>query len=136
MSGGPEHIVWARMIQRCTNRNCSDYPAYGGRGISCAREWLDFSAFIRDVGLRPTAKHSLHRLNNSLGYFPGNVVWASGIQQGRLKSNNRMITVGSQTKTLAEWVEQNKLTRAAVYHRISRGWTEERAVSVPMRWHR
>lgn len=31
------HASWHRLIQRTTNRNCPDYPDYGGRGITPSR---------------------------------------------------------------------------------------------------
>ena len=124
-----EYEAWARMIQRCRNPKCSDYPAYGGRGIQVCERWYEFAVFFQDMGQRPTLRHSLNRLDNDLGYSPGNVVWATAIEQGRNKRNNRMLTFRDQTKTVAEWVERLGISRAAITHRLDRGWTVERALS-------
>lgn len=89
MSLTPEYRAWADMIQRCVNPNTGNYRHYGARGISVHPEWVvSFSAFIADVGFRPGARMTIERVDNSAGYVPGNVVWASRSDQNR---NRRII---------------------------------------------
>ena len=38
-------------------------------------EWSNLDLFIEELGDRPTDKHRLHRIDPSLGYIRGNVVW-------------------------------------------------------------
>lgn len=66
------------MIDRCTRAKNRAYNRYGGRGITVCQEWRDsFEAFLRDVGPRPSASHSIDRINNEGNYEPGNVRWAT-----------------------------------------------------------
>lgn len=37
--------------------------------------WVDFFQYVADVGERPSKNHRLHKLDSSLGYVKGNVVW-------------------------------------------------------------
>src|SRR5688572_6630186 len=80
-----EYRAWSCMNTRCMNPNFKDYPRYGGRGITVCDEWLEsFQSFFRDVGPRPSSRHSLDRFPNPNGnYELGNVRWATHKQQCR-----------------------------------------------------
>lgn len=64
------------MLRRCTDPKCKDWKYYGARGIPVCRRWQRFSAFLTDMGPRPEGA-TLHRLDGSRGYTPGNCVWAT-----------------------------------------------------------
>jgi hypothetical protein len=84
LSKHPLYGTWAQMVTRCTNPAYSRFADYGGRGIRVCDEWLDVTAFIAwidaNLGPRP-AGMTLDRINNHGHYEPGNVRWATGIQQ-------------------------------------------------------
>ena len=84
-SGTPEHKSWKLMRSRCLNPRNQDWADYGGRGIAICERWSDFMCFYDDMGPRPSAKHSLDRIDNSRGYAPDNCRWATNKQQ----ANNR-----------------------------------------------
>lgn len=86
----PEYESWAGMNKRCHNPNNHAYANYGGRGIEVCPEWRDsFEAFLDHVGMKPSPKHSIDRINNDGNYEPGNVRWATAKQQ----ANNRRTNV-------------------------------------------
>lgn len=81
LTGTYFHLAWANMKQRCTNPNNKRFKNYGGRGIKICDRWLSLEAFAEDMGVRPTAKHSLDRIDVNGDYEPGNCRWATVIEQ-------------------------------------------------------
>lgn len=69
------------MHARCENAGNASYSDYGGRGIKVCDRWTSFRAFVSDMGPRPTARHSIDRVDNNGNYEPGNCRWATGSQQ-------------------------------------------------------
>lgn len=79
-----EYVIWTQMKQRCNNQNATGYKNYGNRGISVCPQWNEsFESFLRDVGQRPGPLFTLDRIDNSKGYEPGNVRWATWVEQAQ-----------------------------------------------------
>jgi hypothetical protein len=77
-----EYRSWRHMVERCENPSEKRYASYGGRGIKVCDRWKNnFSAFLADMGQKPSPKHSIDRKDNDLGYEPGNCRWATPKQQ-------------------------------------------------------
>lgn len=77
---GAEHPLyrrWRSMVQRCTDPKAANYHKYGGRGIRVCDRWRDFAAFLADMGMPPTPKHQLDRIDPVGHYEPGKVRWAT-----------------------------------------------------------
>jgi hypothetical protein len=83
----PEYRAWSNMIQRCTNSNNPHYQNYGKRGIKVCKEWMEFAAFIKDMGKRPKGL-MLERKDNDAGYSPQNCIWADRMTQNNNSRNN------------------------------------------------
>lgn len=74
--------AWSSMKQRCYNPADKRYPRYGGRGITVCDAWrASFEQFYKDVGDRPSSRHSLERIRNHEGYSPANCKWATKSEQ-------------------------------------------------------
>lgn len=81
MSKTKTYRVWVAMIQRCTDPNATGYANWGGRGITVCERWRhSFEAFLADMGERPEGC-SIDRIDNGGNYEPGNVRWATALEQ-------------------------------------------------------
>lgn len=77
-----EFHAWKNAIHRCHSRKSHAWKNYGGRGIRVCDRWRErngvgFANFLADVGVRPSDRHSIDRIDNAKGYEPGNVRWAT-----------------------------------------------------------
>ena len=88
-TGSVEYMAWVNMWQRCTNENHPHYKDYGGRGISVCKEWKDYSAFLNDMGRKPSPLLELDRIDNNSGYRKTNCRWATKATQLANRRNTR-----------------------------------------------
>jgi hypothetical protein len=131
-----EYRTWKNMIGRCTNPSRPDFKYYGERGIEVYVGWVEsFSAFYEHIGQKPTPKHSIDRIDNNLGYIPGNVRWATQTEQTNNCRSNHYVTYCGETKTLAQWAKYLGVTMHMIRNRIKRGWSIEKALTEPFQYH-
>jgi hypothetical protein len=96
--GTKAYKSWCSIKKRCTNPKDPAYKNYGEKGILLCNEWLnDPKAFCEYVGVAPSEKHSIDRIDNSKGYEPGNVRWADDYGQANNRTNNVKIEFQGQS---------------------------------------
>lgn len=97
MTGTITHKSWINMINRCHTKSSTNYHKYGGIGISVCDKWREsFEQFYKDMGPRPSKKHSIDRIDNDGNYEPGNCRWATASMQilnRRFKSKSNTVGV-------------------------------------------
>jgi|LakMenEpi03Aug12_release.lakeMendotaPanAssembly.Ray.scaffolds.fasta_scaffold811454_2 hypothetical protein len=133
----PLYTTFGGIRQRCLNVNFKQYDDYGGRGITVHQAWLKdpwlFIAYVeRELGPKPP-KSTIDRIDNDKGYEPGNIQWASRVQNARNKRNNRLVTINGTTKCVAEWAQEHNLTIQTIHTRLTRGWAVDRLLIPPTR---
>jgi len=105
-SSSVEHAAWAAMKARCCNPNHISYGRYKKLKVTVCPRWVNsYSTFLKDMGRRPSPKHSLDRRDNLQGYSKDNCRWATTKQQARNRSSNKPVRYLGRTMLLVEWVE-------------------------------
>jgi len=133
-----EYHAWTGMRRRCNlkNTNKEDFNLYAGRGITVCDRWLEsFENFIADMGMKPTPKHSIDRIDVNGNYEPSNCRWATNKEQGRNKRDNFYVTYKNETKALSEWCEILNLNYGTIRNRLKISkWSVEKAFTTPYMW--
>jgi hypothetical protein len=128
LHGCPEYRVYHSMIARCHRPTDKHYASYGGRGIAVCERWrASFEAFIEDMGRRPSAAHSIDRIDNDGDYSPGNCRWVERAvqQQNRrpVKLSPELVlearAVRSAGGNVAKWAREHGVSKDAALHAAS-----------------
>lgn len=128
----PEYQIWHAAKQRCTNPNDQGWKNYGGRGITMCDPWREsFAAFLADMGPRPSANHSIDRIDNAGPYAPENCRWATKIQQSENRRTNHHLTWKGETLTVSQWAKRTGLSLNTIEDRLKGKWPIERVLSLP-----
>ena len=115
------------MKSRVLNSNHKHYDTYSKLGIY--QPWIDsFQEFYNHIGKRPSKKHSIDRINNFLGYFPGNVRWVKQAIQTRNKGNNVKIEFQGKVWLLCDLAKDKKVPQKLVRTRLNQGMNIEDAL--------
>lgn len=118
--------TWRGIIERTTVPTSSHYHRYGAKGIGIYESWLIYENFASYIGQPPSELHTIDRIDNSIGYFPGNVRWATMKEQAANRSTNVWVLINGQKyilsdaakelkiskSTASRWFKQGRLTRA------------------------
>lgn len=118
----PAYKSWIMMKQRCYNPNYTHYVYYGGLGITVYQPWIDsFEEFITYMGPRPDG-YTLDRIDSTLGYYPGNVRWASRATQVYNRDYTRLYNVYGTDLNLREIANLFDVDFISLSNAINRGW--------------
>ena len=128
------HRIWNNMKQRCSNPKNTNYVHYGKRGITVCKEWIDFKPFYNwalSNGYKDTL--SIDRIDVNGNYEPNNCRWVNNKTQSLNRTNNRIININGEAKTLTEWCDIYNIDKKLVYDRLERNWDEVKAIITPKR---
>lgn len=116
--------VMASAKSRCTNPRNKGWGNYGGRGIvfafpsvASAAEWV-----LDNLG-PPFFGGSIDRIDNSRGYEPGNLRWATRAEQARNKRAYRGAVYGARIQNLRQL--RPDLTYETTRLWVNKGLTDE-----------
>lgn len=137
LSHHPLFSTWQGMMRRCNYPDPRNRHLYKGRGISVCDEWsnnpqafFDHASQLLHCGEKG---YTLDRIDNNGNYEPGNVRWATPIEQSRNTRTNRMITYKGETKCLTEWAHDYRIDTGTLTGRLRRGWPIEKALTLKPR---
>lgn len=100
----PEYSTWTSIKARCYRKTHVKFNSYGGRGIKVCDRWLSsFESFFNDMGSKPTASHSIDRIDVNGNYTPGNCRWATISEQANNKRQTVWITYNGLKCSMKEF---------------------------------
>ena len=114
--------IWRLIHKRCEDPNDTGYPKYGARGIKVCERWRDFGSFLEDMGLRPSRRHSIDRIDNNGNYEPGNCRWATAREQSNNRRSSLLLEFQGEWRTQAEWSRYVGIKQATIHMRLKYGW--------------
>lgn len=129
-----EYRVWSTMNRRCHSERSTRYAQYGARGVTVCPSWRGrggFERFLAEVGERPSPCHSIDRIDVTRGYEPGNVRWATTLQQANNRTDNVYVEAHGVRLSVAEWSRRSGLNPSTISRRLAAGFSPEYAVSRP-----
>ena len=122
---------WARVKNRCFNRNDKMYKHYGERDITMCDEWKnDFKAFY-NWSMKNGYKENLEldRIDNDGNYCPENCRYVTHQENLRNMKRPLKVTFKGETKPLIDWCDELNLNYHTVYNRIyNLGWNIDKAL--------
>ncbi len=127
----PEYIAWKAMKARCYSPCNEGIGKYKANNITVCDEWInDFYAFYKDMGDRPSKKHSLDRIDNLKGYGPENCRWVTqDIQCKNRGTFNLIFTYQGESLVLKDWAKKFDIKYGTLWQRIYRsGLSLEEAI--------
>lgn len=128
-----EYRIWTGMRARCRD----GHKNYGARGIKVCERWdRSFEAFLADMGPRPSARHSIDRIDNDGNYEPSNCRWVTMVRQLRNTRQNVWVWYNGHRCLLVDVAEAKRFPVELARHRKSRGWPDARLFDPPRpsRW--
>lgn len=130
-----EHKTWCAIKSRCRELDTPNCKNYGLRGIKIHPLWDDsYEAFLRDVGRAPSPNHSIERIDVNGNYEPGNVKWATSLEQGANKRNNVVFEYAGKRFIITELARCYKINIGTLRRRlIDYKWPVEVAIEKPVR---
>lgn len=122
----PLYGLWSSILTRCYNANSISYRYYGGRGIRVCNRWLPdnlgFQHFIEDMGDRPSAEHSIDRIDVNGDYCPENCRWATMDLQANNRRGAVIVYYHGDRKPLTYICRLLGLNYNRVAHQIQKGF--------------
>ncbi|AIX21709.1 HNH endonuclease [Synechococcus phage ACG-2014f] len=111
MYGTLTYNSWVSMKSRCKTQECY-------KGVTICESWQTFEGFYSDMGVRPSKQHTLDRIDNSKGYTPSNVRWATKKEQIDNRTIAVTLTIDGVTKPLQDWCDEYNLNYWTCWSRL------------------
>lgn len=101
-----EYVTWRDMLARCEQPSSRNYKWYGEKGIKVCKRWHDYRAFLKDMGRKPTPKHTLDRIDPDGDYCPENCRWATPKEQAMNKKSTTIIEWNGEKDSITGWAKR------------------------------
>lgn len=134
MTKTTEWRSWRSMRNRCLNPDTEHFIWYGARGITICERWESFPNFLEDMGLKPSPKHTIDRIDVNGNYEPMNCRWATQKEQHNNKRSNHWLEFNGERKTIQQWLDITGMPDTTFHSRLKAGWSVEDALMKPTKY--
>lgn len=127
----PWYGSYKSMMDRCYRETASNYPMYGGRGISVCEEWHNIEAFgswAENNGFQKGL--SLERIDVNGNYCPDNCTWATPKQQANNRRNTIFLEWNGERKSIHQWADELGVSASTLSNRYYLGWSTEEILTL------
>lgn len=115
---------------RCNSPKHKSFKHYGEKGIKCQIQ--SPLEILEAIGHRPTAEHTIDRIDRKGNYEIGNIRWATKRQQAENSDSAKMLTHNGKTQTITRWAESIGISRNGLSDRLkANGGDLEKALAGP-----
>lgn len=128
-----EYSLWKGIVARCSNPKHKDYGTYAGMLCPAWQGSRGFETFLAEIGMAPSPQHTVDRVDNTRGYEPGNVRWATAAEQARNQTRNVWVKIAGERLCATDWEARYGLPAGIVARRVRAGWDPIAAVQTPAR---
>src|SRR5262249_17415872 len=91
-------------------------------------------AFLKDMGRRPSAVHSIERRNVNGDYCPENCFWATAEEQNNNRRHHVFVEYQGKRLTLAQLARKLQVSYKTIYRRLKiLNWSLEDVISKPVK---
>lgn len=142
LSKHPLYNIYNDMIKRCENKNCREYPYYGGRGVMICIEWRQHFKCFYDWCIGNGWHKGLHldkdKIPSKLGipaiiYSPEMCSLITRKENMNYMSSNRVEAAFGKKQTLSQWADEFNFEYKYLWRRLNIGWDLERALTQPIK---
>ena len=128
----PAYRAWVNMWSRVQGMRPIWKERYTDRGITVCERWERFENFFEDVGDKPSDPTlSFDRIDNDGNYEPGNVRWATKLEQSNNTCRTIKLSYMGRTLSVSEWALELGVDRKTLNQRRKSGWSIERILTTP-----
>jgi hypothetical protein len=118
----PLYLTWYNMIRRSGNFEYGESYLL----VEVCEEWKnsvnDFIKYVDIVlGPKPSKVHSIDRIDNNKGYQPGNIRWATKVEQSNNRKCVRLYTYKGETNTIRYFADKYGANFNTVRTRLWKG---------------
>ena len=120
--------TWYNLLSRCFDESNKSYKEYKDR--QPPKEWLNFEAFVSEVGERPNRFLSLDRKDNEKPYSKENVRWATRKEQADNRKTGVKIVYQGVDYSLESLSKLSGVAYETLNYRRKQGWPIEELVKL------